>query len=265
MIKRDRRGGVPENENPERRMNPEPSYPPVFFFPPRHPVLSDAATSGPRAATAPPPRDLRGVGNGRRRARRRKRGRRAAGGWRVDVTVRASSAAWANRCAHTRAGSIDPPAAAVCASRVVTSAVTSPLPRRSPRRRARTVLRSAPPRAVLRHHRRYTRYGFNIAAERARSRLSYAAAGHPCECTALCLCLSPSLSLGVAEGPASLRISLTCRLPFSLSPRSQARRQAPCFPAELAAFADLVPGVLLPPRGWPVITACRPVAFGAPE
>lgn len=136
-------------------MNSKPRPAPFFFsFALALLCSSCEATSGPRAATAPPPRDLRGVGNGRRRARRRKRGRRAAGGWRVDVTVTASSAAWANRCAHTRAGSIDPPAAAVCASRVMTSAVTSPSLRRSPRRRARTVLRSASPRAVLRHHRR---------------------------------------------------------------------------------------------------------------
>lgn len=127
-----------------------------------------------------------GYGSGR--DRRGEGERRAAGGWRVDVTITASSAAWANRCAHTQAGSIDPPVAAVCASRVMTSAVTSSLAPFACRRRAPSVHHSAPLRAVLRHHRRrrrYTRYGFNIVEERARSRLSYAAAGHPCERTAL--------------------------------------------------------------------------------
>jgi len=61
---------------------------------------------------------------------------RVASGWHVDVTVTASSAAWANRCAHTQAaGSIDP-VAAVCASRVMTFAVTSSLAPFASRRRA---------------------------------------------------------------------------------------------------------------------------------
>lgn len=61
---------------------------------------------------------------------------RASGGWRVDVTVTASSAAWANRCAHTRVRSIDPPlVAAVCASRVMTSEMTSSLAPFASRRR----------------------------------------------------------------------------------------------------------------------------------
>lgn len=60
--------------------------------------------------------------------------RRAVGGWRVDVTVTASSAAWANRCAHT--GSIDPPVCCrVCVpgydvrGDVIVSAVRLPSPR----------------------------------------------------------------------------------------------------------------------------------------
>lgn len=61
---------------------------------------------------------------------------RASGGWRVEVTVTASSAAWANRCAHTRVRSIDPPlVAAVCASRVMTSEMTSSLAPFASRRR----------------------------------------------------------------------------------------------------------------------------------
>lgn len=96
----------------------------------------------------------------------------AAGGWRADVTVAASSAAWANRCAHSGHRS-----AVVCASRVMTFAVTSPL---APFVSLPPALRPPPHRIVPRCH-RYTRYGFNIAEERARSGLSYAAAGHPCE------------------------------------------------------------------------------------
>lgn len=67
-----------------------------------------------------------GVRGRKRRAKRRGAGE--GGGWRADVTVTASSAAWANRCAHTRVRSIDPPlVAAVCASRVMTSEMTSSL------------------------------------------------------------------------------------------------------------------------------------------
>lgn len=116
----------------------------------------------------------------------------------------------------------------------MTSEMTSSLAPRSPPAAAPSVLRSASLRAVLRHHRRrrrYTRYGFNIVEERARSGLSYAAAGHPCERIALS---QSSRRLSFLTG------SVTCRSSFALSFAS-----VPGLDVRSVPFAESTPSTVI--------------------